>query len=80
MCVLKANTAELFNELSQKILGIPSTDNTNMSASFGHLAGGYDAQYYGYLVSYADASDLIVNSFFCQLSVLGLNALKTIKC
>jgi len=47
----QADTAAVFSALSEKLMGFPSTPGTNMPASFGHLAGGYDAQYYGYMVS-----------------------------
>jgi len=59
----KANTAEVFGEMSEEILKIKVTPGTNMSASFGHLAGGYDARYYGYMWSDVYCMDMFYTRF-----------------
>ena len=54
----RADTAAMLADIQGKLMKVPCTDNTNMAASFGHLAGGYDAQYYGYMWADVFAADM----------------------
>ena len=52
------NTFEILKKLSNEVLNFDILENTNTIASFGHLIGGYDAGYYGYMWSEAYSKDL----------------------
>ncbi|KAM9963615.1 hypothetical protein ACTFIW_006851 [Dictyostelium discoideum] len=45
------NTADLYHRIATDVALNPNQKGTNPGCSFGHLLGGYDAQYYSYLYS-----------------------------
>ena len=52
------NTDQTFNGLYRKLIGVEPPKDAHFPASFGHLMGGYDAGYYGYLWSQVYAEDM----------------------
>jgi thimet oligopeptidase len=61
--VPQADTARVWEEVSAEHSPIKPTPNTNFAAGFGHLAGGYDAQYYGYMWSQVYSADMFESRF-----------------
>lgn len=54
----EVNTTEVYAKAMSEILLIPIQEGTMPQASFGHLMGGYDSGYYGYLWAEVYAQDM----------------------
>ena len=61
------DTTKLYFDLTKKICRIRLTKNTIPQAAFGHIMGGYDAGYYGYLWS-----EVIAEDFFSEFKKHGI--------
>ncbi|XP_043226494.1 thimet oligopeptidase-like isoform X1 [Amphibalanus amphitrite] len=59
----QSDTAEIFRQVYKDVTGIDTMPDTNFAASFGHMAGGYDANYYGYLWSEVYSVDMFEARF-----------------
>ncbi len=54
----KVDTTDVWADLRESVALIPATPGTHGPAGFGHLMGGYDAGYYGYLWSEVYSADM----------------------
>ncbi len=54
----KVNSTEIYEKRMKEIMLIPIQEGTQPQASFGHLMGGYDSGYYGYMWSKVFAQDM----------------------
>ena len=61
------DTTKTYFSLTKKIRGLPLTKGTYPQAAFGHIMGGYDAGYYGYLWS-----EVIAEDFFNEFEKNGI--------
>lgn len=52
------DSTEIYSKRMNEIMLIPIQDGTQPQASFGHLMGGYDSGYYGYMWSKVFAQDM----------------------
>lgn len=52
------DTGAVYAKLRKEITSVSQPEGTNSAASFGHLMGGYDASYYGYLWSQVYSADM----------------------
>lgn len=54
----KVDTTKIWNDLVPQIMLVSEPEGSAAAATFGHLMGGYDAGYYGYLWSKVFAQDM----------------------
>lgn len=59
----KVDTANAWRIMQKQIMGIDMIPGTNPAASFGHLMGGYDAQYYTYMWDEVFSADMFESKF-----------------
>jgi thimet oligopeptidase len=52
------DTAAVYNRNYQEMIGVKPVEGGHFAGTFGHLMGGYDAGYYGYLWSLVYATDM----------------------
>ncbi|KAI8142278.1 hypothetical protein BJV82DRAFT_616179 [Fennellomyces sp. T-0311] len=57
------DTTKTYNDLREKISLVKAPEGSCGQASFGHLMGGYDAGYYGYMWSKVFSSDMFFTKF-----------------
>ncbi|RCI04044.1 hypothetical protein CU098_011359 [Rhizopus stolonifer] len=57
------DTTKVYNDLRAKISLVPAPEGSCGQAAFGHLMGGYDAGYYGYMWSKVFSSDMFFSKF-----------------
>lgn len=58
------DTTKIWTRLKKEISMIESQEGTYPAASFGHMMGGYDSGYYGYLWSQVFSADMFFTRFF----------------
>ncbi|KAI9229256.1 MAG: hypothetical protein DHS80DRAFT_22524 [Piptocephalis tieghemiana] len=59
----KVDTTAIWSELREQITLFPTVPGSFPAASFGHIMGGYDAGYYGYLWSEVFSADMFFSRF-----------------